>query len=110
MWINEVFKSGAKIEDFASSANASFATLDIKLYMAVLAVIRDGNRTLATKVAILEDAASSKNLVMKGRQLVFLVHDWFRLNPDMKPSFGLQEITDLKWFGDERIFEFLELW
>jgi hypothetical protein len=47
---------------------------------------------------------------MKGRQLVFLVHDWFRLNPDMKRLFGLQEITDLKWFGDERIFEFLELW
>ena len=78
--------------------------------MAVLAVIREGSRTVATKVARLEDAALSKNLVMKGRQLVFLVHDWFRLNPDMKPLFGLQEITDLKWSGDERIFELLELW
>ena len=42
--------------------------------------------------------------------MVFLVHDWFKLNPDMKPLYGLHEITDLKWFGDERIFDFLELW
>ena len=46
---------------------------------------------------------------MKDRQLVFLIHDWFKLNPDMRPLYGLHEITDLKWFGDEQIFDFLEL-
>ena len=59
-WINEVLKAGAKMEDFADSGEPRFATLDIKLYAAVLAVIRDGNRTLATKVIGLEDAARSK--------------------------------------------------
>jgi hypothetical protein len=105
-----VFKTGAKVEDFANSGEPRFATLDIKLYAAVLSVIRDGNRTLATKVAGLEDAALTKGNVMKGRQLVFLVHDWFKLNPDMKHLYGLHEITDIKWYGDERIFDFLELW
>ena len=62
------------------------------------------------KVASLEDAALTKGTVLKGRQLVFLVHDWFKLNPHLKPLFGSQEITDLKWFGGKRIFDFLELW
>ena len=86
------------------------ATLDIKLHMAVTAVIKEGNRTLATKVSSLEDSALMKGSILKGRQLVWLVHDWFKLNADMKPLYGLQEITDLKWYGDERIFEFLEFW
>ena len=76
----------------------------------MLAVIRDGNRTLATKVAGLEDAVLMKGNVLKGRQLAFLIHDWLKLNPDMKPLYGVHEITDHKWFGDERIFDFLELW
>ena len=74
--INEVFKTGAKVEDFANSGEPRFATLDIKLYAAVLSVIRDGNRTLATKVAGMEDAALTKGNVMKGRQLVFLAGSW----------------------------------
>jgi hypothetical protein len=94
-WINEVLKTGAKVGDFASSGEPRFATLDIKLYAAVLAVIKDGNRTLATKVSSLEEAEISKGGILKGRQLVFLVHDWFKLNPDMKPLYGLHEITDL---------------
>ena len=109
-WINEILWAGSRFDDFASSGDARYATLDIKLHMAVTAVIKEGNRTLATKVSSLEDAALTKGTILKGRQLVWLVHDSFKLNPDMKPVYGLQEITDLKWFGDERVFDFLELW
>ena len=28
----------------------------------------------------------------------------------MKPLYGLEAITDLKWFGDDKIFEFMEWW
>ena len=39
-----------------------------------------------------------------------MIHDWFRLNSEMKPLFGLQAITDLKWYGDAKIFEFMDMW
>ena len=57
----------------------------------------------------MEDDAMAKGMLLKGRQLVFLVHDWFKLNPDMKPLYGIRELSDLAWMGDAKIFEFLDL-
>ena len=42
-YINEVLKPGAKFDDFASTGEARFATLDVKLHMAVTAVIKEGS-------------------------------------------------------------------
>jgi hypothetical protein len=78
--------------------------------MAITATIKEGNWEWATKLPSLEDTALKKRTLLKERQLVWLVHDWFKLNPDTKPLDGLQEISDLKRFGDERVFDFLELW
>ena len=51
--LSEVYKSGAKFEEVNSSGDARFATLDIKLHGAMTAIISEGNRTLATKLASL---------------------------------------------------------
>ena len=109
-WWNEIMKSGSKFEDFANSGDPRFATLDLKVHAALTQCIREGNKTLAAKLSSLEDQAMSQGKILMGRQLGWLIHDWFRLNPDLKPLFGLQEIADLQWLGDDRIFEFLELW
>ena len=58
----------------------------------------------------MEDEAISMNKILKGRQLVWLIHDWFRLNPEMKQVYGLQAITDLQWYGDDKISEFMDMW
>ena len=42
--------------------------------------------------------------------MVWLVHDWFRLNPEMRQVYGLQAISDLLWYGDDKIAEFLDMW
>ena len=39
-----------------------------------------------------------------------MIHDWFRLNPDLKPLYGLEDISSLKWMGDDKIFELLQFW
>ena len=49
-------------------------------------------------------------VVIKGRQLGWMIHDWFRLNPDLKPLNGLEDITDIQWMNDHKIVEFLQLW
>ena len=72
-WLNEVFKTGAKFEDSTSSGDASFATLDIKLRLAIMAIVKEVNRTLATKLASLEDIAFTKGTILKGRQLVWRI-------------------------------------
>ena len=39
-----------------------------------------------------------------------MIHNRFRFIPDMKPLYGLQDYADIQWLGDDKIFEFLELW
>ena len=109
-WWNEIMREGIKMDDLADSGDPRFATLDLKIHCCLTQSIRDGNRTLAAKLASLEDKAMTGGLILKGRQLGWLIHDWFRLNPDLKPLYGLQEIADLQWYGDDKIFEFLEMW
>ena len=107
---NKIIQDGAKFDNFDSSGDPRFATLDLKLHCALTQCIREGNKTLAAKLASSEDTAMNGGKILKGRQLGWLIHDWFRLNPDLKPLYGLQEIADIQWFGDDKIFEFLDLW
>ena len=72
--------------------------------------IKDGCKPLAAKLSTMEDEAMAMNKILKGRQLVWLVHDWFRFNPEMKQVHGLQAITDLQWYGDDKIPEFMDMW
>ena len=69
-WLNEVFRTGAKFEDFCSSGDSNFATLYIKLRMAITAIIKEDSRTLAAKLAFLEDTALTKGTILKGRQFL----------------------------------------
>ena len=39
----------------------------------------------------------AKSQIIRGRNIVWLIHDWFQLNPETKPLYGLQAITDIKW-------------
>ena len=39
-----------------------------------------------------------------------MIHDSFRLNPDLKPLYSLEDTTSIQWMGDDKIFEFLEWW
>ena len=80
-WLNEVLKDGSKFEDFYSSGAARFATLDIKLHAALTAVVKEGCRTLAAKLSSMEDAVMTKGAFVRGWHIVWLIHDWFRLNP-----------------------------
>ena len=109
-WLNAVLSAGSKFEDFATSGGARFATLDLKLHAAVTQCIKEGNKTLASKMATLEDECMLKSTIIKGRQLVWMIHHWFRVNPEMKPVYGLKAITDLVWYGDDKIQEFLDMW
>ena len=101
IWWNEILREGAKFEDFADSGGARYAILDLMLHASLTTIINDGNKTLAAKLASLEDEAMHKQKLLKGRQLGWLIHNWFRLNQHMKPLYVIQDITDLQWMGDD---------
>ena len=103
-WWSEILRDGSKFEDFHDSGGARYATLDLKLHKALTACIKQGNKTLAAKLADKEDEATQRGELLKGRQLGWLIHDWFRLNPHMKPLYGLQDYTDMQCMGGRQDF------
>ena len=109
-WWSEILAEGSKFEDFAVETDPRFTTLSLKLTSSLVQCIKEVNKTLAAKVASLEDEAMNRGTLLKGRQLGWLVHNWFRLHPDMKQLYSLEDISSLKWMGDDKIFEFLMLW
>ena len=109
-WWNAILGDGVTFEDLENSGDARFAMLDIKLYTALKAIIRESCKILLQKVEAKEQEMMPQMRTMKGRQLGWMIHDWFRVNPDMKPLYGLDEISSLKWMGDDHIFEFLTRW
>ena len=64
-----------EVSVFEVSGSARFATLDIKLHCAMTQCIKDGCKPLAAKLSTMEDEAMAMNKILKGRQLVWLVHD-----------------------------------
>ena len=65
---------------------------------------------LTTKIATLDEKALMQGKLLKGRQLVWLIFDHFRLNADMKLVYDIEDITALEYPGDAQIHSFWRLW
>eukprot|EP00972_Heterocapsa_arctica_P088663 13073464-Heterocapsa_arctica.AAC.1 len=48
--------------------------------------------------------------MMMGRQLAFMIYSHFQTNPNMDFSYGIADLTEMKWHGDHSIPTFLYLW
>ena len=68
-WWNEILREGSKFEDFAVESDPRFTTLSLKLTASLVQCIKEGNKTLASKVASSEDEAMNRGTLLKGRQL-----------------------------------------
>eukprot|EP00972_Heterocapsa_arctica_P055939 8250883-Heterocapsa_arctica.AAC.1 len=47
---------------------------------------------------------------MMGRQLAFMIYSHFQTNPNMDFSYGISDLTEMKWHGDHSIPTFIYLW
>ena len=64
-WWKEIRREGVKMDDLADSGDPRYATLDLKIHCCLTQCVRDGNRTLAAKLASLEDKAMSDGKILK---------------------------------------------
>ena len=48
--------------------------------------------------------------LIKGRQLVWMIFNHFRLNSDMKMLYDIEDIAQLEWMGDQKIHSFYRIW
>ena len=86
-WIKEVEATGAKVEDFQNSGK--FVTLDTKLASSLNAIARG---ELGRKLTLLSEREDREGRLAKGRQLLRVVYDHFKID---EFAGVLYELTDL---------------
>ena len=74
-WIAEVWKEGQNIEALRKAA--PFATLDAKLLSALTNII---TRDFAGKVDTFKETEANEGRIVRGRQVLFMLHDHFSTN------------------------------
>ena len=110
-WLNKVIEPGSSIDSLADSGQTKFKSLDLKLAAALSAVVRDGGpENLIDDLAEMNREAMSKGSMMKGRQIVWMIYNHFKTNPNLAPVYSIVDLTALKWMGDNNIHTFRHMW
>ena len=55
------------------------------------------------------ECAQSKS-ILKGRQIVWMMLDYFKANRTLQEQYKYQDIEPLKWMGDEKLPQFFTKW
>ena len=111
-WINEVQKVGQTMEGLADSGKGKrFKQLDIRLAVSLVACVKEGcpelNRTIQRKENELMEA---KGQCLRGRQIMWLILDYFKTNQEMSVVYTVQDLTGLEWLGDKNMHTFKYFW
>ena len=54
-----------------------------------------------------EDEAWQNDTTITGLQVAWMIYDYFKTEDHMSQVYGLNDLTDLTWYGDNRMLDFL---
>ena len=110
-WILEVTKAGTTMDSLLDSGAKRFKQLDIRLAVALSSCVKDGcselDRVLQQKEAVLMD---DKGECLRGRQIFWMILDYFKTNRDVSVVYTIQDLTNLEWMGDKHMQSFKFYW
>ena len=105
-WLQEVEEQGKTMADFAISGR-NFERLDRKLAHSLKRICKG---ELSREVIQQEAIAGKKDLVLKGREIFWMILQVFKSNPNMGLVYGVKHFTHLKWNGDDNVETFKNNW
>ena len=103
-WIVEVEKPGATYEAMANVGQ--FESLDGKL-SAALTKIMTGE--LGRKVNQIKETGTKEGILVRGRQVLWLVYDHYRINDELGLIYDFRDLNSVKMRGDS-LESFLNSW
>eukprot|EP00435_Cladocopium_sp_Y103_P062131 s659_g23.t1 len=103
-WIGEVWKEGQTIE--ALRKVAPFATLDAKLLSALTNIITGD---FARKVDTFKETEANDARIVRGRQVLYMLHDHFSTNMKHGSTYALQDLFSVHLKG-ENLKTFISNW
>ncbi len=100
---------GQTFDDLADSGARRFLSLDIKLGAQLIPTIRSKNevRQLYDDVLLKQRNAVENGCLLKGRQFVFLIHDYYRCNANLEMAFTVEHLVALSFDGDKTLHTFM---
>jgi hypothetical protein len=103
-WIKAVEETGAKLEDFRDSGD--FTTLDSKLGSAITDIAKGD---LGRKITLTTEKEDKLGNLTKGRQLLRVVYDHFRIDEFAGVLYSLTDLITVRMKGDSHSARQLEL-
>ena len=80
--------------------------LDFALAKALHGILNESKESLTEDVIIKSRECAQSNSNLKGRQIVWMMLDYFKTNRTLQEQYKYQDIESLKWMGDERMPQF----
>ena len=106
-WYRKAMAKDATFESLADSGEARFHPLDLILAVALARIIP---KDLAPRVRTRQDDAYKKGKVLMGRQMAWIIHDWYRTEEHMGAAYGYRDLMSFHWMGDDKIESYLAQW
>ena len=84
--------------------------LDFALAKALHGILKQSKESLTEDVILKTRECAQSNSILKGRQIVWMMLDYFKTNRTLQEQYKYPAIESLKWMGDERLPQFYKRW
>ena len=101
-WIHKVAKPGTTFEALADSEG--FTSLDTELAAGLLQMAKG---PIAKRFQILADRAAVADTFLRGRQLLHVIYEHYKIDENQGMVFNITSLTSVKFAGDSKLEQFL---
>ena len=106
-WFKRASLRGVSFEELGNVGDERFHALDALLCQAL---IKNLPPDLHQRIRRKEDEAWQNDTTITGLQVAWMIYDYFKTEDHMSQVYGLNDLTDLTWYGDNRMLDFLQQW
>ncbi len=104
-WLNEIHSKS--FDELGDSGESRYAHLDGLLAIALESKLPSD---IKRKYEIKNQEACKNGTAILGRQMMWMIRDYFRTASHLSTMYSFETLYELKWFGDDRISEFHDKW
>ena len=72
-------------------------------------MLKEVNNEVTSSTAQREHAAAMQGRMLKGRQIAWLIFNFFKRNPNMGVIYSVTDLAKLEWMGDKQIHKFFDV-
>ena len=106
-WFKRASRKGVTFEELGDVGEERFHALDALLWQAL---IKNLPPDLHQRIRRREDESWQNDTTITGLQVAWMTYDYFKTEDHMSQVYGLNDLTDLTWYGGNRMLDCLHQW